>query len=84
MKKLLLSFITATLLSSMSAGSAGAQELPEQKETLATIVKVNDYFMKKYADYTLPSFYGRVRPSNIWTRGVYYEGLMALYWHLPS
>ena len=53
MKKLLLSFITATLLSSMSAGSAGAQELPEQKETLATIVKVNDYFMKKYADYTL-------------------------------
>lgn len=39
MKKLLLSFITATLLSSMSAGSAGAQELPEQKETLATIIK---------------------------------------------
>ena len=24
-------------------------------------------------------FYGRVRPSNIWTRGVYYEGLMSLY-----
>ena len=44
-----------------------AQELPAQKETLETIVKVNDYFMKKYADYTLPSFYGRVRPSNIWT-----------------
>ena len=41
-----------------------AQELPAQKETLETIVKVNDYFMKKYADYTLPSFYGRVRPSN--------------------
>ena len=40
-----------------------AQELPAQKETLETIVKVNDYFMKKYADYTLPSFYGRVRPS---------------------
>ena len=56
-----------------------AQELPAQKETLETIVKVNDYFMKKYADYTTPSFYGRVRPSNIWTRGVYYEGLMALY-----
>ena len=47
MKKLLLSFITATLLSSMSAGSAGAQELPEQKETLATIIKVNDYFNEK-------------------------------------
>mgnify|MGYP002946330937 FL=1 len=60
-----------------------AQELPAQKETLETIVKVNDYFMKKYADYTLPSFYGRVRPSNIWTRGVYYEGLMALYGIYP-
>ena len=39
MKKLLLSFITATLLSSMSAGSAGAQSCPNKKETLATIVK---------------------------------------------
>ena len=63
MKKLLLSFITATLLSSMSASSAGAQELPEQKETLATIVKVNDYFMKKYADYTLPSFLAEFAPA---------------------
>ncbi|NJO69192.1 MAG: glycoside hydrolase family 88 protein [Bacteroidetes bacterium] len=35
--------------------------------------------MKKYADYTLPSNVGRERPSNIWTRGVYYEGLMALH-----
>ena len=78
MKKLLLSFITATLLSSIPCSSVIAQELPAQKETLATIVKVNDYFMKKYADYTLPSFFGRVRPSNIWTRGVYYEGLIAI------
>ena len=54
MKKLLLSFITATLLSSIPCSSVIAQELPAQKETLATIVKVNDYFMKKYADYTLP------------------------------
>ena len=50
MKKLLLSFITATLLSSMSAGSAGAQELPEQKETLAefapAISGLAEYIMK--------------------------------------
>lgn len=57
MKKLLLSFITATLLSSMSAGSAGAQELPEQKETLATIVKVNDYFMKSMPIIPYPRFW---------------------------
>ena len=59
--------------------SVNAQNLPDQKETLEVMKKVNGYFMKKYADYTIPSFYGRVRPSNIWTRGVYYEGLMALY-----
>ena len=36
--------------------------------------------VKKYADYRTPSFVKNVtRPSNIWTRGVYYEGLMALY-----
>ena len=59
--------------------SVSAQSLPDRKETLEVMKKVNGYFMKKYADYTIPSFYGRVRPSNIWTRGVYYEGLMALY-----
>ena len=43
-------------------------------------MKVNKYFMEKYADYRTPSFVRNVtRPSNIWTRGVYYEGLMALY-----
>ena len=68
MKKSLLSFFTVTLLCLMTGKPVMAQELPAQKETLETIVKVNDYFMKKYADYTLPSFFGRVRPSNIWTR----------------
>lgn len=38
----------------------------------------NDYFMAKYADPTEKSFVGKVRPSHIWTRGVYYEGLTAL------
>lgn len=51
-----------------------AQSLPDRKETLKTLVKVNDYFMKKYADFTRPSYVGKFRPSNIWTRGVYYEG----------
>ncbi|MDR1632769.1 MAG: glycoside hydrolase family 88 protein, partial [Dysgonamonadaceae bacterium] len=55
------------------------QELPDKKEVLCTMVQVNDYFMKKYADYKAPSHTDIVRPSNIWTRGVYYEGLVALY-----
>ena len=80
MKKPLFLLFTGLLLSCLiPAHTVAAQELPTQKETLENIIKVNDYFMKKYADYTTPSFYGRVRPSNIWTRGVYYEGLMALY-----
>jgi rhamnogalacturonyl hydrolase YesR len=38
----------------------------------------NDYFMKKYADPTIPTNVKKVRPSSLWTRAVYYEGLMAL------
>ncbi|MCK9160664.1 MAG: glycoside hydrolase family 88 protein [Bacteroidaceae bacterium] len=50
-----------------------------QKKTLQTLIQVNDFFIEKYADPTLPTNIGKIRPSNIWTRGVYYEGLMALY-----
>lgn len=46
MKKSLLSFFTVTLLCLMTGKPGMAQELPAQKETLETIVKVNDYFMK--------------------------------------
>ena len=38
------------------AVSVNAQNLPDQKETLEVMKKVNGYFMKKYADYTIPSF----------------------------
>lgn len=55
-------------------------QAPAQNEVLKTICSVNDYFMKKYADVGEQSnVRGTKRPSNIWTRGVYYEGLMALY-----
>ena len=39
----------------------------------------NDYFMKKWTDVGKTIVTNRERPSNIWTRGVYYEGLMDLY-----
>ena len=51
-----------------------------QDEVLQTLRCTNDYFMAKYEDPTADSFVHRKRrPSNIWTRGVYYEGLMALF-----
>ena len=48
-------------------------------DVLATAQRANNYFMAKYADPTLPTFVKKVRPSSLWTRAVYYEGLMALY-----
>ena len=45
---------------------------------------VNDYFMRNYPDPTANSFVGgKKRNSRIWTRGVYYEGLMSMYRQTP-
>ena len=49
------------------------------QDVLSITQKANDYFMAKYADPTLPTNVKKVRPSSLWTRAVYYEGLMALY-----
>lgn len=48
-------------------------------EVLQTAQRTNNYFMQKYADPTIPTFVKKERSSNLWTRAVYYEGLMALY-----
>ncbi|MDR1672549.1 MAG: glycoside hydrolase family 88 protein [Bacteroidales bacterium] len=63
--------------------AVAAQELPNRREVLQAMVKVNDYFMKKYDCSTPSNVGGTLRPSNIWTRGVYYEGLMALHQIYP-
>ena len=70
MKKIVL------LLALLSAISAKAQTA---QEVLAMAQKANNYFMTKYSDPTLPTNVKRIRPSNLWTRAVYYEGLMELY-----
>ena len=51
-------------------------ENPE--EVLETARLVNNYFMSKYPDPTIPTNVKKIRPSNLWTRSVYYEGLMEL------
>ena len=48
-------------------------------DVLSITRKANNYFMAKYADPTIPTNVKKVRPSSLWTRAVYYEGLMALY-----
>jgi rhamnogalacturonyl hydrolase YesR len=61
------------------AGILAAQNLPSKKEVLDKMVLSNAYFMKKWPDPGKSIVTNRERPSNIWTRAVYYEGLMALY-----
>ncbi|MBO4463737.1 MAG: glycoside hydrolase family 88 protein [Prevotella sp.] len=48
-------------------------------EVLEVAQRVNNYFMQKYEDPTVPTNVKKIRPSNLWTRAVYYEGLMALH-----
>ena len=81
MKKL---FIAALALFLGGIGMLKAQEIPDQKETLKTLIKVNDFYMKNNPDCRQPSYVNKMRPSNIWTRAVYYEGLMALYSIYPD
>ena len=80
MKKLLILLIIV----SVNMRLVYCHELPDRKEVLNAMILVNDYFMEKYADYKAPSHTDAVRPSNIWTRGVYYEGLMAFYKIYPQ
>lgn len=79
MKKLFLILLTFIFGINIQAANIAGNTLPSQKSILKTMEKVNEYFMKKYSDPTLDIVTNKVRPSNIWTRGVYYEGLMALY-----
>lgn len=57
-------------------------ELPSSEAVVAQARKVNDYFMRKFGDPSkvvpFPSR-NKVYEGNIWTRGVYYEGLLAFH-----
>ena len=59
--------------------AAQAQELPDKKDIIAKMTLANEYFMKTWPDPGKEIVTNKTRPSNIWTRAVYYEGLMALY-----
>jgi rhamnogalacturonyl hydrolase YesR len=50
----------------------------KKEDILKTVRKVNSYFMSKNPDPTVPTFVKKERSSNLWTRAVYYEGLMEL------
>lgn len=76
MKKFIFS---AAIIFSISIQLLLAQKIPNKKEVLKVLKATNAYFMNKWPDAGKSIITNRERPSNIWTRAVYYEGLMNLY-----
>jgi len=56
-----------------------AQDLPPAADILTAMRRVNDHFMREWPDPGQDIVTNQRRPSNIWTRAVYYEGLLALH-----
>lgn len=81
MIRVTLALICVSLLSSLLFAQ---KKLPDKKSTLDVMQKTNAYFMNKWPDVGKRIVTNRDRASNIWTRAVYYEGLMALYEHDPN
>ncbi|MBC3785345.1 glycoside hydrolase family 88/105 protein [Spirosoma utsteinense] len=72
--------ICVIILSTFAAAdSEPDSKLPAKSAILQTMTRANAYFMKAWPDPGQVIVTNKTRPSNIWTRAVYYEGLMALY-----
>ena len=85
MKRILLSALLCTLF--LLPSGLKAEELQPRPEILKTLVNVNNYYMKQHPDPLLGiPYYSRkkVYEANIWTRTIYFEGLMALYSIYPD
>ncbi len=70
-------FFTVSLLIAFSA-SAEKVKMPTKAKVLESMEVANDYFINKYPDAGAPTYVKKMRPSNLWTRGVYFEGLVEL------
>lgn len=67
------------LLFSLLILTAMAAQAQSTSDILNLARRVNSYFMAQNPDPTKPTFVKKERTSNLWTRAVYYEGLMDLY-----
>ena len=63
----------------ISLSNYGYSQTVSSSKTMESMVLANKYFTDKWPDVGKIIITDRERPSNIWTRGVYYEGLMSLY-----
>ena len=78
MKRHYLRFQSLLLSIVICSGMVCAQKLPAKKDILKMLELTNLYFMNKWPDAGKVIVTNTSHPSNIWTRAVYYEGLMAL------
>lgn len=72
---------------SMEKQNVKSNELPSRRSILGSMVKVNDHYLAQHPDPLLGIPYHsrkRVYEANIWTRGIYFEGLMALHSIYPE
>jgi unsaturated rhamnogalacturonyl hydrolase len=72
-------FSTCIICALLFSFSHLSSQTVSKDKTMESMVLANKYFMEKWPDVGKVIVTDRPRPSNIWTRGVYYEGLMALY-----
>jgi len=77
--RLIIHFILLSILVCLGSSCSRVSNRPDKSGVLADLRLANDYFMNKYPDPDEEIVTDRARPSNIWTRGTYYEGLLALY-----
>lgn len=80
MKKVVFIFI----ISLINVSAIVAQQPFDKKLLLKQMQIANGYFMDKWPDTGKTIITNKERPSNIWTRGVYYEGIMALHEIYPK
>ena len=63
----------------MIISCSAAQQLPSKDTPMKQQVTFNRYSMDKWPDPRIDIVTDEVRPSNLWTRATYYEGVMALH-----
>lgn len=74
-------FVLCLLSFCILSAQSQSDKKPTQAEVLNDMLKANAYFMNLWPDPTAPIVHtDRTRPSNLWTRGTYFEGLMQLYY----
>ncbi|HET8656429.1 MAG TPA: glycoside hydrolase family 88 protein [Longimicrobiaceae bacterium] len=75
--------LTGLVLGGTAAPAATCQRtdqpLPSRQQVLEAMTRANTYFMNEWPDPGKIIVTNKARPSNIWTRAAYYEGLLALY-----